>query len=254
MPINCKGEDKEKAEAVSIIVQISLFICWWPSHWKAHGEVSESFYSLLERKVPTLFEVLLDVEVDKKVYRWGTGTDSEKWVYNWYTRALSQLYHPLQTVPPPKWGLSQYVHGTIFNVMSTIFMGLHCLYGHTPPGERPLGPDSVREEIIQLLEWPCYSSNEEMMMPACRNLSSNKISNGSVYTDAQHLNCHLLLRFSRGVTNYNPVIYFTIYIAVNPWTTLELKTWNMDIGWIHTVRVSCEGNSSDHNSWCDALI
>ena len=42
----------------------------------------------------------------------------------------------------------------------------------------------------------------------------NKICNGAVYTDVQHLNC-LLLRFSR-VANYNPVIHSTIYIAVDP--------------------------------------
>ncbi|KIM40635.1 hypothetical protein M413DRAFT_28428 [Hebeloma cylindrosporum] len=45
----------------------------------AHGKIEKSFFSLLERKFPTLFEVLLDVEVEKVVYRWGSG--SEKWVY-----------------------------------------------------------------------------------------------------------------------------------------------------------------------------
>ena len=30
-----------------------------------------------------------------------------------------QLHHPLQTVPLSKWGLSQYMHGTNFNLIST---------------------------------------------------------------------------------------------------------------------------------------
>lgn len=36
-------------------------------------------FHLLEREVPTLFEVYLDVEVDKVVYRWGDHTI--KWNY-----------------------------------------------------------------------------------------------------------------------------------------------------------------------------
>ena len=71
----------------------------------------------------------------------------------------------------------------------------------------------------------------------------NKICNGAVYTDAQHLN-YLILCFLGGVANYNPIIHSTIYIAVDP--------WNMNTHWIRTV--SCEGNLSNHNSWCDTLI
>ena len=70
----------------------------------------------------------------------------------------------------------------------------------------------------QLLERPFCCSNKETMVGLHRLgiFELNKIYNGAVYTDSQHLNC-LLLRFSRGVANYNPAIYFpAIYIAFNP--------------------------------------
>ena len=61
----------------------------------------------------------------------------------------------------------------------------------------------------------------------------------------------LFLGYSRArVADYRP-----IYIAVDPGMPLELKSWNMDIHWIHGYDiVGCKGNSSDHNSWCNALI
>ena len=106
--------------------------------------------------------------------------------------------------------------------------------------------------IAMLLEWRTWNND-----PGLHRLifELNKICNGAVYslyTDPWHLN-YLLLCFLRGVANYNPVIHSTIYIAANPRMPLGLKTWNMDICWIYTVSL-CEGNSSDHNSWCDALI
>ena len=50
-----------------------------------------------------------------------------------------------------------------------------------------------------------------------------KICNGAVYADAKHLN-YLLLRFSRGVANFKPVMHPIIYITVDPRTSLEFKT------------------------------
>lgn len=71
------------------------------------------------------------------------------------------------------------------------------------------------------------------------------------YTDAEHLN-FLLVGYSRARAAIHRLIY---HIAVDPWMPVELNSWNMDIRWIHGFDiVGCEGNSSDHNSWCDALI
>ena len=85
------------------------------------------------------------------------------------------------------------------------------------------------EKTIWLLEWLCCS-NKEIILPAWALhrliFELDKICNGAVYIDAQHLNS-LLLCFSKGVANYKPVIHSTIYIPEVPWLlSIPECPWN----------------------------